>query len=306
MKENSINRRNFLAAIPAFALVSKVNTKLGNLPISCNAYNWATFHKREGKVWGENIEEDITLFAKSGFVAFEPSINDLSHAKELIKALKKWNIAMPSAYVNSVLHEKNEVETSINSIIEIAKELKKYGTKIIVTNPSPVKWGSKDLKINEQLEVQARALKNLNLKLGAMDITLAYHTHDMEMAAGAREFHHMMQNTTVSFCFDLHWIFRGSENSELAVFDVLKMYGSRIVELHIRQSINGIWSETFTSNGDIDYQRVVAELLKIKVRPHLVIEQCLEKASPNTMNVVDAHIIDLKEVKNTFKPLLQS
>ena len=38
----------------------------------------------------------------------------------------------------------------------------------------------------------------------------------------------------------------------------------------------------------------------------IYLEQCLEKASPNTMNVVDAHIIDLKEVKYTFKPLLQS
>ncbi len=78
------------------------------------------------------------------------------------------------------------------------------------------------------------------------------------------------------------------------------MYGNRVVELHIRQSVNGIWSETFGA-GDIDYQRFAQELQRLKIRPHLVIEQCIEAQTPNTMDGVAAHIKDLAMVKTIFK-----
>jgi inosose dehydratase len=104
---------------------------------------------------------------------------------------------------------------------------------------------------------------------------------------------------------DVHWVYRGSQNSQLAVFDVLKMYGDRIIELHIIQSKNGIWQEVFSGEGDINYKQFAVELMKKKVKPHIVIEQCLEKNSPNTMNAVQAHIIDLKEIEDTFKLVLQ-
>lgn len=89
-------------------------------------------------------------------------------------------------------------------------------------------------------------------------------------------------------------------DSQLAVFYVLKMYGSRVVELHLRQSINGVWSETF-GTGDIDYQRFTNELKAIKIRPHLVIEQCIEAKTPNTMDGVAAHTKDLAMVRQIFK-----
>jgi inosose dehydratase len=165
-----------------------------------------------------------------------------------------------------------------------------------------MKWGGSDVKSDDQLETQLYYLEMMGRELRKMGVTLAYHTHDMEMHAGAREFHHMLQNTSpenVSFCFDVHWVYRGSQNSQLAVFDVLKMYGNRIVELHLRQSEDGIWKETF-GDGDIDYQRFADELKKIKVKPHLVIEQCVEGKTPNTLNAVAAHIQDLDVVERTF------
>jgi inosose dehydratase len=107
----------------------------------------------------------------------------------------------------------------------------------------------------------------------------------------------------MSFCFDVHWIYRGSQNSQNAVFDVLKLYGKRVVELHLRQSVNGVWSETF-GDGDIDYRRFAAELKKLNLRPNLVIEQCVEDKSPNTLDALQAHIKDLAAVKDVFKTIL--
>lgn len=297
-----MERRIFLNSIPSLALLPSLNFK-SDLPISCNTYNWYSFYSREGKEWGAAIDEDIKHFAQSGIPAIEPNIESIQMGTNFMAALKKYGIQMPSIYVNSVLHKPDEVKASVQMVLDIADLVKPFGTKIIVTNPSPIAWGGAHNKSDAELTAQAIALNDLGAKLRAKGITLAYHTHDMEMKAGAREFHHMMQNTAprnVSFCYDVHWIYRGSENSSVAVFDVLKMYGHRIAELHIRQSKDGVWNEIFTTDGDIDYTRFVAELNHMKITPHLVIEQCVEDKSPNTMGVVEAHKIDLVNVKQVF------
>ena len=149
---------------------------------------------------------------------------------------------------------------------------------------------------------QAQNLEKLGRELKKRKIALAYHTHDVELSAGAREFHHMMQNTTrehVWFCMDVHWIYRGSLDSQVAVFDVLKMYGNRLLVLHLRQSVNGIWSETF-GKGDIDYTRFARELKKMKINPHLVIEQCIETKTGGSLDGIEAHKIDLQAVRELF------
>ncbi len=303
------NRRNFLsglasASLGTFLLSSfSEKAKTNVFPISCNTYNWTTFYKRQGKNWGEDWDACIADFAKTGIPAIEPSFNNPLEATKLATILKKHNIQMPSIYVNSVLHKVEEGEKSIASILAIAEEVKKVGTKIIVTNPSPIAWGTKEVKSDTELLEQSQNMEKLGFELRKRGLTLAYHTHDTELLAGAREFHHILLNTSaknVAFCFDVHWVYRGSQNSQVAVFDVLKLYGSRVVELHIRQSVSGIWSETF-GEGDIDYRRFAGELKKMKISPHLVIEQCIEDKSPSTMDAVAAHQQDLVAIQSVFQ-----
>jgi inosose dehydratase len=276
-------------------------------PISCNAYNWTTFYKRENRIWGADMNTCLAEFSKTGIKAYEPSIENAGQALALIPLLKKYEISMPSVYVNSVVHRQEEVENSIKNVLAIADEVARYGTKIMVTNPSPIRWGGEELKSDDQLIIQAAAMERLGTALREKGITLAYHTHAPEFLAGAREFHHVMLNTrpeNVSFCFDVHWVFRGSVDSQVAVFDVLKLYGKRVVELHVRQSLNGIWTETF-GEGDIDYTRLVKELKAMNVFPHIVIEQCVEAKTPHTMTGLEAHIKDRLAVEKTFAPLLK-
>ncbi|MBK8281828.1 MAG: TIM barrel protein [Saprospiraceae bacterium] len=298
------SRRTFIKSIPVLSLLPLGIDKPGQYPISSNTYDWLTFFRRDGKEWGKDLDEDIKLYATSGLTAIEPSLDSVQQAINYIAVLKKYNIQMPSIYVGSVLHQAQAAHTSILKILEIADIVKAFGTKIIVTNPNPISWAQPENKSDEALKTQAIALEDLGTKLRAKGLHLAYHTHNMELRAGAREFHHMLQNTNaknVSFCFDVHWVYRGSDDSELAVFDVLKMYGHRVIELHIRQSQQGIWKETFSAEGDIDYSRFAAELKRLKVMPHLVIEQCLEEKTPNTMSVVEAHRMDLMNVKRVFR-----
>ena len=302
------NRRNFLQSVAALSATSLLTSfknneqKSFNFPISCNAYNWTTFYGRQNKKWGEDLDKCIADLAKTGITAYEPGLESAEDVKRLAPFLKKYNISMPSVYVNSVLHKADEAEKSITTVLSIADEVLKLGTKIVVTNPSPIKWGGPEIKSDAELIVQAQSMEKLGSALRKKGLTLAYHTHDVELRAGAREFHHVLQNTTpqnVSFCFDTHWVYRGSMDSQVAVFDVLKMYGNRIAELHLRQSVNGVWSETF-GTGDIDYQRFANELKAMKINPHIVIEQCVEAKTSDTMDGVQAHIKDLAMIKEIF------
>ena len=133
-------------------------------------------------------------------------------------------------------------------------------------------------------------------------VTLAYHNHDIELRHAGREFHHMMLGTDpalVSLCLDSHWVFRGSGNSQVALFDVVRLYGSRVVELHLRQSKDGIWSETLDV-GDIDHERLAGELRKAGAKPHLVLEVAVEKGTPKTMSPAEAHRRSAAYARATF------
>jgi inosose dehydratase len=104
----------------------------------------------------------------------------------------------------------------------------------------------------------------------------------------------------VKFCLDAHWVFRGCGDSQVALFDAVEHYGSRIVELHLRQSRGGIWTEVFTGEGDIDYARLGAWLTRRGLKPHLVLEQAVEGGSPKTLDAVTAHRQGLEQVRRLF------
>jgi len=271
--------------------------------IACQHYTWFSFLKREGVSWEEDLDKSFALFLKSGLAVYEPSFKDADQVAPLQKAAGRKGIGVKSMYVNSTLHEEKEVEKSISNILLIAREAMDLGVEIVVTNPSPIQWGNPVDKDDKQLAIQARALDTLGSDLGKLGMKLAYHNHDMEMRQSAREFHHMMLNTdpeNVHLCLDAHWIYRGAGNSQAALFDIVKLYANRIVEVHIRQSNNGIWSEVF-GRGDIDYPRLASELLNHHLKPHLVLEQGAEKGTPETMGAVEAIMKSLQNATDVFK-----
>ncbi|HTE32216.1 MAG TPA: sugar phosphate isomerase/epimerase [Chryseolinea sp.] len=309
----SQTRRSFLGVVTGAATAAlmplTVDTAVARaakgLSISCNSYTWLTFYRRAGKEWMGNPDESMTEYAASGLQNYEPGVTDVEEIQALGPLLRQYAIGIPSMYANSTLHQPDTAPQSIELVMKIALAAKALGTRIIVTNPSPIRWDSPEDKDDAALTVQAANLEKLGSLLKAQGMTLAYHNHDIELRQGAREFHHMMTSTDpryVSLCLDAHWVYRGMGNSQVALMDVVRLYGKRIAELHLRQSTGHIWSEVF-GKGDIDYQRLVTELVRLKVRPHLVMEQCVEEKTTNTIDVVAAHQQGLKYVKEVFAPL---
>lgn len=299
MSANFISRRSFVrnAALAGGALLAptvmsatRPQKRAGKLHLACNQYPWTTFYGREKRDFNADLDNGLGEVAASGMDGYEPLATSPQEVERLGPLLKKHNLEMRSLYVNSVLHERDKARESITEVLAIARKAKEIGTEIIVTNPSPIRWGGPENKTDEQLKVQAQSLHELARKLQEMGLVLAYHNHDIELRNAAREFHHMMVGTDpeyVTLCLDAHWIYRGAGNSQVALFDVLKLYGPRITELHLRQSKDGVWTEVF-GEGDIDYAAVARQLLELSVRPHIVIEQAAEKGTPNTLPVVEA------------------
>jgi len=290
-------------AMSAVARAGSVETQnLASLHVACNQYSWSVFYAREKKDFSTSLDPGFADVAASGIDGFEPGVGGLEQIEQMTPVLRKHGLQMRSLYVNSTLHEAAQADKSIEEVLAAAAKAKAAGTRIIVTNPSPIQWGGAQNKTDEHLKTQAEALNRLGSKLRQMGLTLAYHNHDMELRNAAREFHHMMVGTdpaNVTLCLDAHWVYRGSGNSQVALFDVVKLYGPRVTELHLRQSQNGVWTEVF-GPGDIDYPRLVESLLRIGVKPLLVLEQAVENGSPNTTKPVEAFKKSTAYVRQVF------
>ncbi len=304
------DRRSFISSLTGIVLSSTVFSPstfaaayaTEETPIACNQYPWITFYKRAGRDWSANLDTSLAEFASTGLKGYEPIIDSLQEVEVLAPLLKKHDLQLYSIYVNSVLHDDGLAQKTMKTVMETARRTYPLGTRIFVTNPMPLSWDSVEDKTDKQLEIQAKNLNELGRQLREAGITLAYHNHDAEMRQSAREFHHMMLATepeNVKLCLDSQWIYRGSGNSQVALFDIVKLYGKRIVELHLRQSEDGIWKETF-SKGDIDYARLQNELKNLGVEPHLVLEQAVEEGTPQTLNAVQACKQSLKYVRKLF------
>lgn len=290
------SRRRFLLAVATAAgtaALSRSAFSAGDddgLHIACQQYPWGTLFARENTAM--DIEDAIAGAAEAGLHGWEPIAESPEQISRLGELLKAHGLEMRSLYVNSTLHDAKAADASVKQVLAIADAAKPLGTTIVVTNPSPIRWGGDEAKSDEQLIAQAKQLDRLGAALRDRGMTLAYHNHDVELRHAAREFHHMLAGTDrehVSFCLDAHWVYRGSGNSQVALFDAVTLYGRRVVELHLRQSQGGTWTEAF-GEGDIDYPRLRSRLAELGVTaPHLVLEQSVESATPKTISPVEAH-----------------
>jgi inosose dehydratase len=285
-------------------LAHSAQAKTYSLHVATNTYPWDMFAKREGsRLSSHTSDELLAQITSTTLSGWEPIVNAPADLDGVAERMKKHELEMRSLYVNSTLHEEAQAAKSVEEVLAIARVAVGLGAKIIVTNPSPIRWGGPENKSDEQLVTQGKALNRLGQELKKIGLTLAYHNHDSELRQGAREFHHMLTATdpsVVKFCLDAHWIYRGCGNSQVAVFDAIEHYGDRIVELHLRQSVGGVWSETFTREGDIDYGRLAEWLKQRSLKPHLVLEQAVEAGSPKTMDVVKAHVASAGAVRTIF------
>jgi inosose dehydratase len=270
------------------------------LHVSINQWSVGAVRGRDKQHAGISFDAELAALAACGVNGLEPGLGSADQVDGLFAQLTKHGLQLRSIYTGSSLVDPANVDKEITRIVALAKRAKEAGTKIIVTNPSPLP--NRQGKTDEQLRTQAAALDKLGHELAALGVTLAYHNHDVELNFAAREFHHMLLGTdpgAMSLCLDAHWVYRGAGHSQVALFDVLKLYGARVRELHLRQSTGNVWSEAF-GDGDIDYRAVAKKLRELGVCPLLVLEQGPEGKTPQTLEPEEVHRRSVRYVREVF------
>ncbi len=149
--------------------------------LSCNQYAWRMFLERDDQTWVDQEANALIQMGEIGFQAYEPAVTSPEEIDTLAPRLVKAGLSLPSIYVNSTLHDEAQIDASINEVLSIASAAQKIGTRIIVTNPTPIRWGGTESKSDAELARQAVALEQLGTALAETGMILAYHIHGAEM-----------------------------------------------------------------------------------------------------------------------------
>jgi len=251
--------------------------------LSVEIYIWIQHLASEKKTLAEGVDEVLASFHGAGYRRVE--LNQDFFKPELrertLALLAKYNLAPETIYVGTTMHEAAAAEKSVKEAVELARLLKPHGTRIIVTNPSPKPGQGR--KTDEELDTQAKYVDQLGAELHQQGMKLALHHHTPELVDNAREWRHLLQHTNprrVYCCVDVHWAYRGGQE----VMTFIRETGDRLVELHLRNSKQGIWTEDF-GPGDIDYQKVADYLRGIGFKGYLVVELAYEKDTQITRSL---------------------
>jgi inosose dehydratase len=251
--------------------------------LSVEIYIWIQHLASEKKTLAEGVDEVLASFHGAGYRRVE--LNQDFFKPELrertLALLAKYNLAPETIYAGTTMHEAAAAEKSVKETVELARLLKPHGTRIIVTNPSPKPGQAR--KSDEELDTQAKYVDQLGAELHQQGMKLALHHHTPELVDNAREWRHLLQHTNPSrvyCCVDVHWAYRGGQE----VMTFLRETGHRLVELHLRNSKQGVWTEDF-GPGDIDYQKVADYLRGMSFKGYLVVELAYEKDTQITRSL---------------------
>lgn len=269
------------------------------LELGTQAYGWSQMAVRESLRWPGDMSWAMEKAVAAGIAGWEPLFSDGKEVAAVGDLMAQHQLSMRSFYMGGILHEPDKAPETIKTMVEIGAAASRYGAKLAVVNPDPIKWGAHQDKSDRELDTQRAALLALSDVLGGMGIKLCYHTHDAEMRASAREFHHMLASTdprSVRLCLDPHWIYRGAGNSSIALMDIVALYGDRVEEIHLRQSRDHVWDETVES-GDLDYLAILSAVLSKRTNPYLVLEHALEPGTPYTLDCTEAHVRSLQFIQ---------
>lgn len=238
--------------------------------LSVEGYIFQQYAQRAGKPLGGVLSEVIPAARAAGFHNVE--LNQAFFTPELrartLDLLDANHLRMPSVYVGGAMHETAAAEKTTALALEIAELCRPFGCNAVVNNPNPKPGGIE--KTDAELTLQGELLNRLGAALKARGFDLRIHNHTPEMVSKAREFRSTLGNTDpaiVSICLDLDWVYQGGMDP----YELLREAGQRVTEIHVRNSRNKLWLESF-GEGDVDYRRIAAEMKQQGQHPLIVVE----------------------------------
>lgn len=276
---------------------SDSNQAQQKLHVAISQYYLHTFYGRDGI----DFKTRIARLKEFGADGVEPTAGSVDWLETFCPLLKDNGLECRSIYIDGNLHEESKAEQEIVRLLKIIETGRKFGAKLAIFNPA-----AKHGKTDAELQCQSRNADRLGEKAKQLGARLLFHYHTTELEFGGREFHHLLCNTNPEFfgyCLEQLWSFRGCGHSQLALFDHIKLYGTKIEAVHLRQTRNNILCESF-EGGDMDNSRLARELKKLpqsrEALPHLLIEQSPDPNTEKTISADESIRRSIAYVRRTF------
>jgi inosose dehydratase len=243
-------------------------------------YVWTQAFQKEKISLGDGLERMFAASQRAGYNRIElmdafltPKLR--GHTAELVR---QYDFTVPVVYQGGIFHEQEAAERSIAQILITADAARDLDAEWINTNCDP-KPG-RERKSDSELATEARYLNRLGQRLKERGMRLMLHEHDPDMADEAREWRSNLHHTDPKLmwmCVDVHWVYRGKQDP----MDLLREAGRRVAGLHVRNSINGVWTESF-GEGDVDYHAVAKFLQGIGYHGLIAVELAYENGTNPT------------------------
>jgi inosose dehydratase len=291
----SFSRRSFIQTSAGLLASAAFSAELQKPLVGSQLYGWGQYYQREGKKFGDHLDEVLSALRDAGYDYAEHSLSGDAEANfKLGERMKDKGLQPVSLYTGGALHDATKVDATVERLVAGAKGAREVGFTIINCNPDPI---GRD-KSDEELTVQAQGLQKLGERLAELGMKLGVHNHTPEMRNDAKEYHANFRRTkpeSVGFCYDVDWVFRGG----VLPPEALKDYGARIVSWHLRQSREKIWWEDLDS-GDVDYDFIAKEARDRRYAPFYTVELAIEGGTKITRSVVENHARSREFVRRVF------
>ncbi|MBN1343182.1 MAG: sugar phosphate isomerase/epimerase [Phycisphaerae bacterium] len=288
-------------ALATGAGAAEASKEKGYNPRVCvGMYAWVQDRaKKKTSLW-EDLDAVLGEVREAGFTYVEGFLNDFfgsdERAKRTKQLLEKHGVKLAGLYTGGKLYEADAGRKTVATIVENARRAGQHRGIFIDINPDPLPSGAK--KSDEQLATQVRLLNELGKQLAGMGMQLVIHQHAPEIHHEAREHRYNVQHVDpkyVGFCIDTHWFYRGGQDP----LALTKETGEKIKAVHLRNSKDGIWTESF-GPGDIDYKAIAAYLREIGFDGWLSLELAVEKGTKVTRGIAENHRLGREYLESIF------
>lgn len=282
-------------------LEARADANEGYNPRVCvGLYAWVQNRAQKGTNLWKDLDAVLGEVREAGFRAVEGFLQDFfgsdERAERARQLLAKHKIVLAGAYTGGKLYEEAAGRKTVAAIVEMARRTKPFPNIFIDINPDPLPGGKK--KTDKQLATQVRLLNQLGKKLSEIGIELVIHQHAPEIHHGAREHRYNVAHVdpaVVGFCIDTHWFYRGGEDP----LALTKETGRKIKAVHLRNSKDGIWTESF-GPGDVDYAAIAKYLREIEFAGWLSLELAVEKGTKVTRSIAENHRLGREYLESVF------
>ena len=233
----------------------------------------------------DGLEETFRDFREAGYRQVEliNSFLEGDMRERTLALMNRFALRCSMAYNGGVMHEDAGAAQTIAATVDMARAAEGLGATGMVINCNPLPGNQR--KSDQQLRTEASNLERLGRELRALGMKTCLHHHAPDLAEGGREWLYMLRHTDpelVSMCPDADWI----RFARLDVVGLLREAGTRVADIHLRNSVDGVWTEDL-GPGDVDFTAVAHYLRNAGYDGYLCVELGHAKETRVTRTLVE-------------------